>query len=392
MTLMIQSPVSEQRTRPPPQPADVLLVTRQEATARAVDEALHTRAGFRLASLCASLDDLRDRLAHSPAAAVLVDIDPDPVPLLRQIAPLVARFTETRFVLLAGAFDSDLMLAAMEVGARQLLLKSAIEDDLAAVLGRLLSLGGNGSSGDGSIITVLSGSGGCGATTLAFNLANELALTSDRQSLLVDLDRYYGALAPYLGLKGRYGIGDLLARDGNIDGDLVQSTAVAFADNLHVLLSPVSTAVPSSKPVHHRNMDKVLCACKQAYAHTVIDAPRALHEMAATLAAASSFVLMVFQMTVKDVHVIRAERARLLERGIPESRIVLVVNRYDKRSSVTPDEACDALGRQPLHLITNDYRTAVDCVNFGRPLSKAAPSSPLRRDIRQLIDALALTP
>jgi pilus assembly protein CpaE len=308
------------------------------------------------------------------------------------MAPLVARFSETRFVLLSGACDSDLMLKAMEVGARHLLLKSAIKDDLAAVLGRLLSLGGNGSSGDGAIITVLSGSGGCGATTLAFNLANELALASERPSLLIDLDRYYGAIAPYLGLKGRYGIGDLLSRDGHIDGELLQSTTVPFAENLHVLLSPVSTAVPSSKPVSHRNMDKILCACKQSYAHTVIDAPRALHEMVATLAAASSSVLLVFQMTVKDVHVIRAERARLLERGIPDTRIILVGNRYDKRSSVTPDEARAVLGHQPLHLIANDYRTAVDCVNFGRPLSKAAPSSPLRRDIRQLIDALDLVP
>jgi len=364
-------------------------VTRHEETAKAVDEALHGNERFPLGSLCVDLDELREKLTHVHASAVLVDIDPEPGSLLRQIEPLVARFTETRFVLLAKDSGSDLMLEAMQVGARHLLAKSAIKADLTGVLSRLLPTDRIGPSGDGTIITLLSGSGGCGATTLAFNLANELALASARESLLIDLDRYYGALAPYLGLQGHYGIGDLLARDSHIDGDLVRSTAVAFSNSLHVLLSPVSINPLTSKPVHHRNMDKVLCACKQAYAYTILDAPRALREMAATLAGASTAVLLVFQLTVKDIHVVRAARAALLERGIPESRIVLVANRYDKRSSVTPNEARGALGDQPVHLITNDYRTAVDCVNLGRPLSKTAPSSPLRRDIKQLINSLA---
>jgi pilus assembly protein CpaE len=371
-------------------PTTVLLVTKQEAIAEAVADALHGNERFAMASLCVDLDDLREHLTHAHASAVLVDIDPDPGPLLRQIEPLVARFTETRFVLLANEFGSDLMLEAMQVGARHLLLKSAIKAELAGVLARLLPANGHTSSGDGTVITMLSGSGGCGATTLAFNLAHELALASRRESLLIDLDWYYGAIAPYLGLQGHYGIGDLLARDSHIDGTLVRSTAVAFSTNLHVLLSPVSINSLHSEAINNQNLSKVLYACKQAYAHTVIDAPRVSRQVAATLAGASAVVLIVFQLTVKDIHIVRSVRAALFERGIPENRVVLVANRYDKHSSVTLNEAQDALGGQPLRLVANDYRTAVYNINFGRPLSETAPSSLLRRDIKQLVDSLRL--
>ena len=371
-------------------PTTVLLVTRQEETAEAVADALQGSPRFAMASLCVDLDDLREHLTHVHASAVLVDIDPEPGPLLKQIEPLVARFSETRFILLSNNFGPDLMLEAMQVGARHLLLKSAIKSELTGALGRLLPASGSGSSGQGTVITLLSGSGGCGATTLAFNLANELALGSARESLLIDLDWYYGALAPYLGIQAHYGVGDLLARDGHIDGNLVRSTAVAFSNHLNVLLSPVSINALNTESIHNQNMDKVLYACKQAYAHTVIDAPRVSRQVAATLAGVSTAVLIVFQLTVKDIHIVRSARAALLERGIPESRIVLVANRYDKRSSVPLTEAQDALGGQPLSLVANDYRTAVYNINFGRPLAETAPSSLLRRDIRQLIESQAM--
>ncbi len=360
---------------------NVLLVTGQKATAKAVSEALKGQERFTLAESCADLDKLQEQMARLHASGVLVDIDPEPGLLLKQVESLAARFPETKFVLLSHKFGPDLMLEGMQAGARGMLLKSAIKADLASTLGRLLPDSGHGSSGNGKIITLLSGGGGCGVTTLAFNLANELALASTRESLLVDLDWYYGALAPYLGLQGKFGIGDLLARDSRIDGNLVRSTAVAYSDHLHVLLSPASINAQNTEFVPDQNLNQVLSACRQAYAHTIIDAPRVSRQVAVTLAEASTSVMMVFQLTVKDIHKIRSLRTTLLESGIPESRIVLVANRYDKRSSVSLEDAQIALGGLPVSLIANDYRAAVHNVNFGRPLSESAPTSLLRRDL-----------
>jgi Flp pilus assembly CpaE family ATPase len=145
--------------------------------------------------------------------------------------------------------------------------------------------------------------------------------------------------------------------------------------------------------VPNRNLKKALFACKQAYDHVVVDAPCVSRDVAATLAGASSVVLLVFQPTAKDLHSVRAARDALLERGLPDSRILPVVNRYDKKhSSVTLNEVRDALGSQRLCTISSDYCTAVRCINSGRPLSESAPSSLLRRDIKQLIATLAAAP
>ena len=71
----------------------------------------------------------------------------------------------------------------------------------------------------GSAVTILSAGGGCGATTLAVNLAAELGAIdpSSDPPLVVDLDYHYGAVSTYLAVQGDYGVLDLLNR--TVSGD-----------------------------------------------------------------------------------------------------------------------------------------------------------------------------
>ncbi len=64
----------------------------------------------------------------------------------------------------------------MQAGARHFLRKSAIQTELDPVLEHLLSHGPQESTRLGVVLSVFSCSGGCGATTVAINLANELRL------------------------------------------------------------------------------------------------------------------------------------------------------------------------------------------------------------------------
>src|SRR6185436_8948194 len=115
----------------------------------------------------------------------------------------------------------ELLLEAMQVGARHFLLKKSVPADLSNVLHRLCPE--SNVVAQGAAVTVLSAGGGCGATTVAVNLAAELqALDTDsRPALVADLDAHYGAVATYLGVDGEHGIYDLLTRAGALDGQLI---------------------------------------------------------------------------------------------------------------------------------------------------------------------------
>lgn len=368
----------------------VVLLTDETETEKAVAAALASSGRLAPGAVCRGIPELVARLEEEPAPAVLIDIDREPKRILKDMDPVITRFSGTRFVVLSKDMRSDLVLDAMQAGARHFVLKGSIPAELTSVLDRLVALNGTSKhGGQGAAFTVLSASGGSGATTIAVNLAGELQLLSSEPALVVDLDQAYGAVAAYLGLRGQYGIADVLSAGSRIDRELIATTTVVHAEDIHVLMSPASTNFASPAPLAFEHLEPALKACKDAYKYTVVDAPRLSLDAAATLARASAVTLLVLQLTVKDVRVAREMLTQLAARGVSTDRILPVANRYWKRSHMlTLDEAQRALGVPPI-VISNDFKSAINAINFGQLLAQAARRSALREDLRKLAQKIA---
>lgn len=362
-----------------------MLVTRDPAIESAVAAALNGSQRLESAGVYPGLQDLLNRLERAPAPAVLVDIDPQPGEILRSLEGIAGRFAGTRFVVLSNELRNDLVMEAMQAGARHFVVKQSIASDLAGILQRLLPETVTNTTADNTLIAVLSVSGGCGATTLAVNLANEIQLARKEPVLLVDLDASYGAVADYLDLKGQFGIADVLTSPGRIDAELIRSTAIVQSENLSLLVSPATVNFSKPAPLDFTLLEDTLRACKQAYSFTVIDAPRVSMDVAATLAAACKLTLIVFQLTVKDLRLAKAIGTALAERGVPREKLLGVANRFQKRNQMVGlEDARKALRDISIEAISNDFPSSILGINYGQPLSRAAPRSALRRDFEKL--------
>jgi len=370
-----------------PVPNGVVLLTCDHDTVANVTLVLQKSGRFELAGVPTSLSGLVRRMEHSSTSAVLVDIDPGPVLMLEELESIIARFPGPRYIVISSTFSNELMIEAMQAGARYFLVKRAINAELSDVLDRLVVYGSSAPCARGQAITVLSASGGCGSTTLACNLANELGIANSQSALLVDMDPY-GAVAPSLGMEGQYGVADVLSHNDRIDGNLIHTSSVVYSDTLHVLLSPASINLAQPMPLHSEYLGELIEACKDAYAYAVIDAPRVPMDIAATLVGSSCATLLVFQLTVKDIHIVRSIYSALIEMGVETDKLVLVVNRHSRRNAIGFEEAQNALGGVDLKRIRNDYRNAVRGLNYGQPLSQVAPSSALRNDVRKLAEEI----
>jgi pilus assembly protein CpaE len=197
-------------------------------------------------------------------------------------------------------------------------------------------------------------------------------------------------VASYLELHNPYGIAEVLAHRDVIDYHLIRSTAVRYGERLHALLSPASANGMASPPLRTEKIEQALRACRQAYPMTVVDAPRVGLDVAATLAHVSEAVWIVLQPAVKDIRMTKTLHAGLEGRGVPRDRIRLVVNRYKKsRQMISVEEIQKVLQDVPLALLSNDYASVIRGINYGQPLSQAAPRSLLRRNLMDLVAPLA---
>jgi pilus assembly protein CpaE len=373
---------------------DIWIVSEDPAATASVKSVLEMYGLAELTRDCGGLDTMGVEARGDEGETAIVDIDPAPMQTLQELEQIITRFPNTRFVVMSEQMQSGLVMEAMNIGARHFIAKSMIEQELPRVIKRLRSNTVATDSPDGSVITVLSAGGGCGATTMAVNLAAELPRKEDEAALLIDLDNAYGSIAPYLGLNGSYGLAEVLAYDdeSKIDPQLVTTTALKYTSRIHALINPVSVDFSDPAPLRYDRLDPVIQACRQAYPWVVIDAPRVSVALAAKLAHHSRFTLIVGQLSVKDIRASRSIQNALIQHGVTPGSIRHVINRYrSKHSLLSLDEAKRALGECDLQVIKNDFSSATESINMGQPLAQCAPRCGTRRDIQRLADDVATT-
>ncbi|MCE5185278.1 MAG: AAA family ATPase [Planctomycetaceae bacterium] len=366
---------------------DIFLLTGDKDTIVQVQSVSQNGSPIRLGGVFSEPADLKSYLEKTEIQAGIFDIDPDPERRLNCLETLMREHPKLCAIVVSKTMSQNLILSAMQAGARHFLQKSTLNKELGGVMGKLLQHMGL-KRATGSVLTVFSSSGGCGATTVALNMAMELRLTSQKPVLMIDLDRCYGAASAYLDIESDYGIADVLTHDGKIDKHLIQSSSASYMENFHVLLSPAGISNSRVKTMKTGNLKNVLEACREAYAYTVIDAPRLDDETVNELAELSDFTIVVFQLTIKDLKFARSMISSFKQRGQMD-KVIPLANRFQKRSRlVAVESGKQALGSDQMVLIRSDWRSAMNCLNKGKTLAEAAPRSGMRKDFLKLISRI----
>lgn len=331
-----------------------------------------------------TLDELAALLALRPSGLVVVDIQPDPEQMIESLSELIPDYPECRFVVIADSFDKQVLLAAMQAGARHYLPKDWIGPDIVPICRELAQQVAEpeAPTDAGRVITVLSASGGCGATTIAANLAAELGQLAQQRALLVDFDLRYGGMATQLGVSGEYGLADLLAREGPLDADLVRSTAVERGEWLDVLLSPSSINFAEPAPLYLDELQQTLGVFRAGYDTTIIDAPGLPFEATSALAKYSDEILIVFNLSVKDLRNTRLLLEALGKLGI-DANVHLLANRCRGNGKIiTLSDAQDTLEFDgEIRPLIDDPAGATASLHAGEPMLQAAASSKLRKQL-----------
>lgn len=367
--------------RPLPQ---IVLTTEEAGFAEKLRQVLHSNHTNLLLNTFSALSELKTYLEDSKVPVAIVDIDSNPQKMLRELDQLAVQYPSTRFAVASSESGKELMLEAMLAGVRHFMDKKSIEPELDKVLERLLVEDTRTETDLGMIITVLSASGGCGATTVSLNLANELRLKSSKPVLAIDMDNCYGAISSYLGISS-HNISDVLKQKDRIDSALITTSAANYKENFDVFTSPAGITETTNTDSQYPNLAEGIVACKEAYRYIIIDAPRTQVQMMKMLANVSKAILVVFQPNVKDIKIAKNILSALRGFHISSDKIFPLVNRFRQWIPPMPfEEVKKAVGTEHLYRVRNDYKKIINCINRGEPLSELAPRSGIRKDFQKL--------
>src|SRR5207253_7302712 len=117
--------------------------------------------------------------------------------------------------------DPALVLRCLRQGASEFLLTPFTADQIEAALQKIAKLLPDQLLRKAATVrSVMPAKGGCGATTIACNLAYQWKRFGSKRVLLADLDALTGTISFVLKIKSQYSFIDVLQRSNDIDSDL----------------------------------------------------------------------------------------------------------------------------------------------------------------------------
>ncbi|HZZ88794.1 MAG TPA: AAA family ATPase [Caulobacteraceae bacterium] len=340
-------------------------------------------------------------LLSKPAAALdlaVIDAEAaDAVDLVVAIAGLAAG-PNAPAVLLAGShMPASLVRALMKLPRSDVVEAPFTSVDLARAAGAILAAAPPAAAAEPAhqvnarCWTVMGSVGGCGATTVAIELATTLAdrATKGERVALVDLNLVDGAIAAYLGATPNMMLAEASASPDRIDAALLDVFATKVSHGLDLL------AAPRDAKAFARVSQTAVCrllemAC-QTYDWIVIDLPRHHQPWTLDVLAGSDEVLVVSELTVPALLSARALATEVETEVAQGAQPRIILNRLASRMfgpAPSLAEAEKALQRKADGGITSDWEAAAASVNLGGSISHHRPRSKIVRDVGLLVDRL----
>lgn len=307
---------------------------------------------------------------------------------LDALARMIAIFPGWPFVALVReelttARGEDL-ISVMRAGVAQIVSYPIGTEDLRGALDRI-AVQFVYSTRDSKVIAVAGVTGGCGATTLAINLANEVAHTHKVRTVLVDLSLKMGVIASHLDLEPETTILELLQDVRRVDNQLLRRSLIKVADNLDVLAGPQGLVGPSTTTP--QDVLYLMDMMKQVADVIVLDVPCTYDDLYFEVLAGAGQMVLIGEQKLPSVRAMKMVREALgrTARGAEH----LVINRFDpKHKGFGLDSLSKPLGVDTLLTVARDMAAMGAAQDTGRTLRAAAPQSQALADIVALTETL----
>jgi pilus assembly protein CpaE len=251
----------------------------------------------------------------------------------------------------------------------------------------------SGENRQGAVLACHGIAGGTGATTLAINLAWELAnlgLETPPKVCLLDFDMQFGSASTYLDLARREAVFEMLSDTENMDDEVFGQSLSVFEDTLHVLTSPTDMI-----PLDLVSQDDISRVIKMARAHfeyVIIDMPSTIVHWTETVLSEAHVYFVTMELDMRSAqNALRFKRA-LQSEELPVEKLRYALNRAPKFTDLTGKSRAKRMGESleialELHL-PDGGRQVSDAGDHGIPLLNSAPKNPLRKEIVKLAESI----
>ena len=336
---------------------------------------------FRLLAESFDSDKIYDAVNELSKALLFVDMD-----YMEQdyhfISFLRNKYQDLRIIAFTQSPSTGEMIKAMRAGASGLLSVPFIKDEVMSLLDRVSDdlLNNHKEKSKCRIITIFSNKGGIGKTSIASNLALELAKISKEDVALVDLNFQLGDVTTFWDLKPSFDLTYMVNNPDKINKEFLLNTLEKTS--LHILADP--PFFKGADNISSKQIESLISSLKGAFSYVVIDTSAGFDNKTMVAIKNSDIILLV---TVANLPALRnTQRCIELFNSEVSDRdaIQVVVNRYMENDEIGLEDIEKLLAQSVFEKIPNNYFTMMSAINKGVPVSEINNESNVAKAYRSL--------
>jgi pilus assembly protein CpaE len=238
-------------------------------------------------------------------------------------------------------------------------------------------------------IVVTGSKGGVGATTVALNLAVQLAQLTAKRVALLEFARPFGQIGLMLDFHPRFTLLDALERVDRLDQALFASLCTRHKSGIEILAGPLHAALRAEQR-QAVTLEALLCIlelARGAFDFVVVDLGFVNAAEWSRVLLAADTLLLIAEPSALALGMLERYLHAVDSAGLDRARFQIIINRARQNDDEPVLQAEKILKQTFLARLPNDFRQVSEAVTLGIPLTSAS-NNPLVGRYRSLASRL----
>ena len=287
----------------------------------------------------------------------------------------------SKIVITSADYSTNSIVKAMRLGAKEFLPKPVIKEDLQRIVSIFLQHEDEEDESASKIITVYSNKGGIGKTTIAVNLAAELAKTTKDKVALIDLNLQLGDISTFLNLNPAFDVSYVIKNLIEKKEDTLLKAFEKYKQTTMFVLSDPNY-IEQSESITPQQITNLFQALKRVFPYIIVDMSSNIDPNSLKILDLSDWILFT---TIVNIPAIRNSQRCLnlfKSRRYPEDKVKIIINRFMENDEIKAEDIETTLGEKIYWKIPNNYFSIMEAINKGVTISEINPNSNIANSFR----------
>jgi pilus assembly protein CpaE len=325
-------------------------------------------------------DELLEEIANFDPELFLVDLPRERSDALGILDQLHRQFLNIPKLAAGDSYDSLFLIEMMRLGVKEFLPRPVSWERLReAFLSVYRSIYSQAREKHPATILAFFGSqGGSGSTSVATNVAVSLSKLSKKKVLIVDLDTELGDVAGFFGVKDNKYLIKNLPDKNYLDPRQVSGAIVGHERSRVDLLSLSDGSIHKYQP-SIGEIKSLLNFLQTDYDYILLDTNNMLEDTTVAAVDLSHIIFLISKCSLPSLRNTQKVLHLFDQLGYSKSKVRLVLNRYSPSGDIKLKNIEKVLKFDVFWTIPNDFRSIIQSIQAGEPLTQQGRAIPLVR-------------